>query len=59
MYIKDDLNYIIQDDISINNDRKFESIFVDFHSNNILGEIYRNPDSSESSSLSYDKKQQT
>ncbi len=43
MYIRDDLNYMNRDDISINIDGEFESIFVEVNSNNascIFGEIY-------------------
>jgi len=42
MYIRDDLNYIICDDISVNINGKFESIFVEAHSKTIycvIGEI--------------------
>ncbi len=56
MYIRDDLNYIIRDDISVNIDGKFESIFVEAHSNTvncIFGEIYRVPNTSEILSISY------
>ena len=56
MYIRDDLNYIIRDDISVNIDGKFESIFVEAHSktvNCIFGEIYRVPNTSEILSISY------
>lgn len=56
MYIRDDLNYISRDDISINIDGIFESIFVEVHSKNInciFGEIYRVPNTSETSSINY------
>jgi hypothetical protein len=56
MYIRDDLNYIIRDDISVNIDGKFESIFVEAHSktvNCIFGEIYRVLNTSEILSISY------
>jgi len=56
MYIRDDLNYIIHDDNSVNIDGKFESIFVKAHSktvNCIFGEIYRVPNTSEIVSISY------
>jgi len=52
MYIRDDLNYIISDDISVNIDSKF----VEAHSktvNCIFGEIYRVPNTSEILSFSY------
>jgi hypothetical protein len=54
MYIRDDLNYMNRDDISINIDGEFESIFVEVNSNNascIFGEIYRVPNTSEITSL--------
>ena len=56
MYIRDDLNYIIRDDISVNIDGKFESIFIEAHSktvNCIFGEIYRVPNTGEIISISY------
>ena len=56
MYIRDDLNYIIRDHISVNIDGKFESIFVEVHSktgNCIFGEIYRVPNTNEILSISY------
>ena len=56
MYIRDDLNYIIRNNISVNIDGKFESIFVEAHSktvNCIFGEIYRVPNTSEILSISY------
>jgi hypothetical protein len=56
MYIRDDLNYIIRNDISVNIDGKFESIFVEAHLktvNCIFGETYRVPNTSEIVSISY------
>ena len=58
IYIRDDLNYIIRDDISVNIDGKFESIFVEAHSktvNCIFDEIYRVPNTSEILSISYNE----
>jgi len=56
MYIRDNLNYITRDDISVNIDNKLKSIFVETHSktvNCIFGEIYRANNTSEIISISY------
>jgi len=56
MYIRDDLNYIIRDDISVKIDGKLESVFVEAHLktvNCMFGEIYQVPNASEILSISY------
>jgi len=60
VYIRDDLNYIILDDSSVNIDGKFESIFVEARSktiNCIFGEIYRVSNTSETYETTLNKLQ--
>ena len=54
MYIKNDINYTLRDDISIFEEGIFESIFIETTNKNreaIIGEIYRIPNTNEKDSI--------
>ena len=56
LYIKNNIKHKIRDDIAINIDNEFESIFVEIlkdnnYSNTLVGEIYRVPNTNEKNSL--------
>jgi len=54
IYIKNDLKYIRREDLEINHDGEFESVFIEAtveNKNVIVGEIYRVPNTSEAISV--------
>ena len=54
MYIREDIQFKLRDDLSLFNENEFESIFIEVTQNQkstIVGEIYRIPSSNETSSL--------